>query len=62
MAKLITRTVNYIIFHKETALVSLFYKDTVILATLESISGSSIPFKELQKNVIWVSKNVKPNL
>lgn len=43
-------------------LISLFYKDTVILPTLESISGSSIPFKELQKNMLWTSKNVKHNL
>ena len=56
------RSVNYIIFPKEVELISLFYRDTVILPTLEYISGSSIPFKEVQKNVIWMSKNVKPNL
>lgn len=53
------RSVNYIIFPKEMELISLFYRDVVILPTLEYSSGSSIPFKEVQKNVIWMSKNVK---
>lgn len=35
------RSVNYIIFPKEMELKSLFYRDAVILPTLEYISGSS---------------------